>query len=248
MRIINFIKTYIKRSKIYNFNVINRDTWIAKQAKLIPSGSRVLDAGAGSCPYRNFFTHCEYKTQDFSNLSGNQLSGGEYGRIDYICDILSIPVDGKSFDVILCSEVLEHLSDPVGAIKEFSRILRPGGRLILTAPLGSGIHQEPYHYYGGYTPYWYKKFLEEAGFRNISIEENSGSIRACSQESIRFIVLSRPFRLGMPWYSELLWLPCWILLLPVMAIAVPFLGYLLDRFEKDRRFTVGYHVTAEYSG
>jgi len=129
-------------------------------------------------------------------------------------------------------------------IYEFFHILKPGGKIIITAPLGSGIHQEPYHFYGGYTPFWYEEFLDEAGFECIHIEGNTGSLRACAQESMRFMQLSKPFSLGMPLWKEQLWLVCWLILLPFMAVAAPMASYLFDRYDKDRRFTIGYHVTA----
>jgi len=240
----SYIAGIIKDSSIFNFNVVNRDAWVASQAKLLPQGSRVLDAGAGSCPYRALFNHCEYKTQDFASLSDEQLSGGKYGQIDYVCDIASIPVPDASFDAILCSEVLEHLPEPIKVVREFSRILKPDGKIIITAPLGSGIHQEPYHFYGGYTPFWYEKFLVEAGFNTVCVEENAGSLRACGQESMRFIQLSKPFSRGMPLWKELLWTPLWLVLLPVMAIIAPLSSMILNQYDKDKRFTIGYHVTA----
>jgi SAM-dependent methyltransferase len=242
------VRRFFKNSSVFNFNNINRNNWIREQAKQLSNGSRVLDAGSGSCPYRDFFSHCDYKTQDFSSLADNQLSGGMYGNIDYISDITSIPVDDSSFDAILCSEVLEHLQDPVKAIYEFSRILKPGGRLILTAPLGSGIHQEPFHFYGGYTPYWYDNYLLEAGYINIKIEANGGSLQACGQESMRFIRLSQPFTLEMPIWKKLVWLPFWLTLAPVMFLVIPYASYVLNRFDKDKNFTIGYHVTAERLG
>jgi len=238
----------LKTLPAFNFNVLNRDAWIASQAMELPKGSRVLDAGAGSCPYRACFSHCEYQTQDFTNLQGEQLSGGQYGEMDYICDIASVPVEDGSFDAVLCSEVLEHVADPVKVVQEFARILKPGGTLFLSAPLGSGIHQEPYHYYGGYTPFWYEKYLTEAGFEHISVESNAGSLQACAQESMRFIQLSRPFKLGMPLWAELLWLPLWLLLLPFMAVAAPVFSHMLRSYDKNRDFTIGYHVTAKRAG
>ena len=235
---------WLKNSVIFNFNGVNRDRWIERQARSIPKGSRVLDAGAGSCPYRKLFAGCEYKAQDFTGLSGEQLSGGQYGQIDYVCDIAEIPVDDASFDVILCSEVLEHVPEPIKVIGEFARILKPGGRVIITAPLGSGIHQEPYHFYGGYTPFWYEKFLSEAGFDSVQVDENAGSLRACGQESMRFMQLSTPSSLGMPLWKAVLWAPAWVLLLPFLAILAPLSSMVLDKYDQDKRFTVGYHVTA----
>ena len=147
---------YIKRLMFFNLRC--RDAWVKQQSGLIPPGSRVLDVGAGSCPYRVLFTHCDYRTHDFEQLKSEQLRGHQgYGRVDYVSDICAIPVPDASFDIALCTEVLEHVPDPIRAVREFGRILKPGGTLLLTAPLGSGLHQEPFHFYGGYTPHWYRR-------------------------------------------------------------------------------------------
>jgi len=239
------IANFLKSSSLFAFNQVNRDEWIARQARLVPAGAVVLDVGAGSCPYRPLFSHCIYKTQDFAQLQPEQLRHGTYGTIDYISDARSIPVPDASVDVVLCTEVLEHVAEPIAVIAEFARILKPGGKVILTAPLGSGIHQEPHHYYGGYTPYWYDKVFSERGFANIEIEANAGFFKFFSQESLRMLQLSRPFRLGMPVAGELLWAPVWALLAPVLGLVVPVVCAWLDRFDTERRFTVGYHVTAQ---
>jgi SAM-dependent methyltransferase len=233
-----------KRSRVFNHNLVNRDAWIRRQAEGLPAGSRVLDVGAGSGPYRPFFGHCDYKSQDFAQLAGDQLRNGGYGRIDYVSDVTAIPVAPASFDAILCSEVLEHVPEPLAAIREFARILRPGGKLILTAPLGSGVHQEPFHFYGGYTEFWYRRFLPAAGFGDVTVESNDGSLMFFAQESIRFVRTTRPGRLDMPLAVNVLWAPLWLVCAPVLGLLVPLACRVLDRFDRERRFTVGYHVTA----
>lgn len=231
-------------SKFLAFNQYERDFWVATQAMAIPAGSRVLDIGAGSCPYRNFFAHCEYKTQDSVQLTSNQLIGQKgYGEIDFRSDILSIPVVDGSFDVILCTEVLEHVEEPIKALHEFARILRSGGRLLLTAPLGSGLHQEPFHFYGGYTPHWYRKFLKEAGFNHIIIEPNGGFFRHYGQESQRFSTMIDPRQLKGWLRLPLLFL--WLITFPCFRLILPFLCYSLDRIDLYKAFTVGYFVTAD---
>ena len=237
-------KAWLRSSPLFAFNLANRDRWVAEQAASLPAGARVLDMGAGSCPYRPLFAHCRYETQDFAGLDDDQLRYGGYGRIDYRCDIASVPVADGSFDAILCTEVLEHVREPIEVVKEMARILKPGGRLMLTAPLGSGIHQEPYHYYGGYTPYWYQDFLGSVGFTQIRITANAGSFRFFAQEAIRFVQTTRPFKLGMPVPVQLLWLPLWALLLPLLGLVIPVACRYLDRYDLEQRFTVGYHVTA----
>jgi SAM-dependent methyltransferase len=241
---LSMLRRTLAGSDLFAYNLVRRDRWMARQAAQLAPGSKVLDVGAGSCPYRELLKHCEYRAQDFSGLSHEQLRHGTYGAIDYVCDAINIPVPDASFDAVVCTEVLEHHPEPIRVVRELGRLLRPGGKLILTAPLGSGIHQEPYHYYGGYTPYWYQRFLPEAGFEQISIEANEGSLRAFAQESIRFLRTTIPFRLRAPWWGQLAWSPIWLLLAPFLGLVIPLATKLLDRFDTEKRFTVGYHVTA----
>lgn len=241
---IGALRRSLARSPTFAFNPILRDRFIAEQAASVPSGSRVLDVGAGSCPYRPLFAHCEYRTHDAKPLDADQLRYGGYGAIDYVSDATAIPVPGGAFDCVLCTEMIEHHPDPVSVLRELGRVLAPGGRLILTAPLGSGIHQEPYHYYGGFTPWWYRKFLGEAGFESIEVRANEGSIMAFGQECIRFLRLTSPLSRAYPLGLRLVWAPLWLVLLPLLGIAVPLAARSLDRYDREQRFTVGYHVTA----
>lgn len=48
--------------------------------------------------------------------------------------VLSIPFEDNFFDVVISSEVIEHTPDPLKAISEFRRVLKPGGILVVTTP------------------------------------------------------------------------------------------------------------------
>ena len=175
--------------KIANFSAYLRDAWVAKKAMLVKKDAKVLDAGAGQCQYKSLFSHTNYYAQDFAQYEGNESGPLKetwaYGKLDYICDITDIPVDDNTFDVVICTEVLEHLSNPVGALKELARVLTPGGSILITAPLGSGVHQEPYHFYGGFSPYFYQHYLSQFGIEIVEITPIGGLMKNVAQETLR---------------------------------------------------------------
>ncbi|MBS1227023.1 MAG: Methyltransferase type 11 [Proteobacteria bacterium] len=175
--------------QIVNFSSYERDAWVQEKLKNIPASARVLDAGAGQCRYKSFLNHTRYETQDFAQYLGRE-SGPlketwDYGKLDYVCDITNIPVEDGSFDAVLCTEVLEHVPDPISAIKELARLITPGGVMIVTAPLGSGVHQEPYHFYGGFSKYFFERYFEEFGLDIIEIKPIGGLLKHVAQENYR---------------------------------------------------------------
>jgi 2-polyprenyl-3-methyl-5-hydroxy-6-metoxy-1,4-benzoquinol methylase len=172
--------------KIVNFSAYLRDSWMASKAAAVKEGALVLDAGAGQCQYKPLFSHANYKAQDFAQYQGNDhgllKETWKYPVLDYICDITQIPVADCTFDVVVCTEVLEHVPDPIAALKEICRLTQEGGTLLISAPLGSGMHQEPYHYYGGFSKYFYEKYLAEFGCEIIEIKPVGGLLRHVAQE------------------------------------------------------------------
>jgi SAM-dependent methyltransferase len=167
-----------------------------------------------------------------------------YGSIDYLCNATDIPVEDGAFDVVLCTEVLEHVPEPARVVCEMSRVLRPGGLLLLTAPLGSGLHQLPFHFYGGYTPPWYQKVFRQNGFESIEIEANGGFFKHYGQETIRLAKMTAPTRLPAPLFFRILWTPFWVTALPWLIVVCPAMAHYFDRWDDKREFTVGYHVSA----
>jgi SAM-dependent methyltransferase len=223
--------------KIFRFNDYNRERFIADFAAGLPAGTRVLDAGAGPCKYKHYFAHCIYEAQDFAKYEGKEHS---YGDLDYVSDIADIPVEDGRFDCIICTEVFEHIPRPDEAVAEFSRIIRDGGALLITAPLGSGIHMAPYYFYGGFSPYWYEHFLQANQFECIDVIPNGGFFKSYGQETRRFLTMITPRNRT----NRLLFMPLKAILAVWFRALMPFICYLLDPMDKTREFTVGYFVTA----
>jgi SAM-dependent methyltransferase len=68
------------------------------------------------------------------------------GTVDLIADIGDIPLPDDSCDVVLCTEVLEHIPGTSAAFAQLCRLCRPGGVIVLTTPFAYPLHEEPYDF------------------------------------------------------------------------------------------------------
>lgn len=169
-------------------NESTRLIWLEQVLKNLPAGLRLLDAGAGERQFEKFCSHLNYVAQDFAAYNGQgdgtglQTGSWDQTRLDIISDITAIPEPDASFDVILCVEVFEHLPDPLAALREFSRLLKSGGQLIITAPFCSLTHFAPYHFYSGFNRYFYETHLPVQGFQIVELVENGNFFEYIAQE------------------------------------------------------------------
>ena len=183
-----------------NRNEVNRKLWLSDAIDNIPSGARILDAGAGQLANKKYCTHLKYVSQDFCQYkgkAGGSISEGlqtekwDTSFIDIVSDITDIPEPDASFDAILCSEVLEHIPEPTHALDEFHRLLKPDGILILTAPFSSSVHMAPYHFCSGFSRYWYEHHLGLRGFQIKQLVPNGDWYALLLQEITRLGGLER---------------------------------------------------------
>lgn len=193
-----------------------REKFVKDNLMIIPRGYKILDAGAGELRFKPDCDHLEYVAQDFGQYEGTGDEGLQTGdwdnsRLDIISDITEIPVDDESFDAILCSEVFEHIPDAVAALNEFTRILRPGGILIITAPFASLTHFAPYHFCG-YNKYWYQHHLPRLGF-DIEVLKHNGSWFSFIAQELR-----RTRFMGKTYSSKILGLVTRIAVVPIIVL------------------------------
>lgn len=178
-------------------NSTSRFTWVDQTLRALPAGLRILDAGAGELRYAASCSHLKYVAQDFGQYDGvgdgSALQTGTWdnSKLDIVSDITAIPRADGAFDVILCSEVFEHIPDPLAALGEFHRLLAPGGKLILTAPFASMVHFAPYFFSTGFSRYWYEHHLAAKGFQIESISENGDWYAVLFQELKRLGMMER---------------------------------------------------------
>ena len=127
------------------------------------AGADVLDVGAGDAPYRELFSHASYRTLDWDGSPHEQA-----GASDIVARGEAIPLPDASCDVVVLTQVLEHVPEPHALLTEVHRILRPGGRIAVTAPLAWPLHELPDDYYR-YTSAGLEHRLRAAGFDAIEV-------------------------------------------------------------------------------
>jgi SAM-dependent methyltransferase len=155
----------LERESIYRF--------VAGQARAMKPRSRVLDVGAGEAPYRELFAEHTYVTLDYDDTPHS-------GEVDLRAAADAIPTEADSFDVILCTQVLEHVSRPLEALREFHRVLRPDGVLVATVPFAWEEHETPYDFFR-YTRYGIAQLLADAGFGEIEVRPRTDCFTTLAQ-------------------------------------------------------------------
>jgi len=125
---------------------------------------RLLDVGCGSMPYRELDGAA---VDHYTSLDIEPRVPG----VDIVADIQAMPqVESRSFDTILCSEVLEHVARPCSAAAELARVMRPGGFVVVTAPHLSRVHEAPNDYHR-FTKYGLIELATSAGLEVIEATE-----------------------------------------------------------------------------
>jgi SAM-dependent methyltransferase len=127
----------------------------------VPSGGRVLDYGCAEMPYRRFFG----PDVDFV---GADLPGNPWATVRLRPDG-TLPVEDAGFDAVLSSQVLEHVTDPATYLRECLRVLRPGGRLLLSTHGIMVYHPDPDDYWR-WTCAGLRRAVEDAGLRIVHFE------------------------------------------------------------------------------
>ena len=204
------------------------EKFILQLSKNIPSENKLLDAGAGPGPYKKEFSHCKYEATDFID---------NYNNLDFICNLENIPKKDEEYDVVLSTEVLEHVENPQKVLQEFFRILKVGGKLFMTIPQGWKLHQEPYNFFY-FTKYGIESLLEKSGFKNIKIQKKGGYFWFLA-DAIRFNGILDQYK-----KYKFIYYPLKIIEIPINHVILPFILFHLDFLDKEKKWTKGYLIEA----
>lgn len=180
-----------------------RNSWVLSKLIELKSESlhsSLLDVGAGLSPYKESALNFgfEYKSHDFGGYvpatsqkaSGLHSASWDYPKHDFVCDILELPEDACA-DVILCTEVLEHVPDPIRVFEKLSKMVNSGGYLVFTVPFSSLMHQAPYWFQAGLSPFWFEYWAKEFEIEVVELIVYGDYIDQMSQEMTRLFPFLR---------------------------------------------------------
>lgn len=127
----------------------------------LSSGLRghLLDVGCGSKPYESLFDVDSYTGLDIESDVTNKR-----GIADHLYDGGRFPFDDGTYDSVLCNQVLEHVFNPDDFLREIHRVLKPGGKLLLTVPFVWDEHEQPYDY-ARYSSFGLSSLMEKSGLK-----------------------------------------------------------------------------------
>jgi SAM-dependent methyltransferase len=129
----------------------------------------LLDIGCGKRPYSLVYDSL------VENSVGTEVEFSPHGIVaaDVICFGEALPFKPSCFDTVLCTEVLEHTKKPFQVINEVTRVLKPGGTLILSVPFIYPLHEAPNDYWR-FTPHGLEIICNSLGLTPIYIRSKGG--------------------------------------------------------------------------
>ena len=189
-------------TQLSNKDEFYRHSWVIDILQRLVSENEfktLIDIGAGPGIYAEFIKSLgvKYTSQDFMLILENERrypglldKKFQYQKMDITCDVLDIPED-KKFDIVLCTEVLEHVPDPARVFIKLSKLVDNQGYIVLSCPLISVMHQAPFWFQSGLSPYWFQYWAEQSDIEIVSIEIYGDYIDMMVQEVSRLFSFHR---------------------------------------------------------
>ena len=164
-----------------------------------------LDVGCGSMPYKQFFNQC----QSYVGLEYESDIAKKSFSPDFFYDGVTFPFESDSFDSLVSFEVMEHVDDIEVFFSEIVRVLKPGGKIIVSVPFCWVEHEKP-NDYRRFTKIGLEKYLEKKGFE---IEYSRKTTGALYTTLVNFVIILRSkLRNIFSYFADILLLPLTLVL------------------------------------
>lgn len=132
---------------------------------------RLIDLGCGKCPL--YVVYRDLVSETVCIDWPGTLHKSPF--LDLEADLnRTLSLESASCDTVLLTDVLEHIRKPDALISEIARILRPGGKLLLTVPFFYWLHEQPHDFFR-YTRYALEEFCRAPGLAILELSEYGGA-------------------------------------------------------------------------
>jgi len=239
------LRRFITKNPITNYTGWRIDYFIRSMASLLVPSQRVLDIGAGKQPYRKYFIRHRYIPLDL----GVALTYPETMKQEIICDISTTAPELPPVDVIILTQVLEHIRDTDALFANMSKLLIQDGGVWMTFPMISREHQVPYDFVR-LTRWGLNYYAKKHGFRVEYIRPMGGfgTMLASFIQNIYLLpftphvvsTIKREKAKNFIPLARALWWP--------VSFFFGILGHLLDLCDKERGCTLGYEAVLRKIG
>lgn len=157
------------------FYFARRELLIGIQRFTSKMDGRLLDIGCGRKPYESLFETTQYVGLELDTPENRLV-----GKADAYYNGKTFPMEANSFDSAICNQVLEHVFEPDEFVQEIARVLKRGGRLLLTVPFVWDEHEQPRDF-GRYSSFGLAALLDRNGFEVKELHKTADDVRAIFQ-------------------------------------------------------------------
>ena len=239
-RVLNKISYHLQFPR-NGFSRYHTDNFIKEISKKYDvKGQLLLDVGAGHQPYKKFFKYIKYESCDNEQVIEETHYDTLGTKHDFCCDInIKIPKADNTYDFVICSEVLEHVYNPMNTISEISRILKKNGKLFISVPQCGGEHMLPHNYFNYLAP-GLQHLLEKNNLKCELLEKKSGIYHLLGQ--ILNKITNQIFNNNKT-LARIFLLPLEVFIRAIVALFNFFL-FFIDRIDKKQSWSLQYFVIA----
>jgi SAM-dependent methyltransferase len=140
--------------------------WLREEADRLDGRVRILDVGCGVKPYFPFF---EAHTDSYVGVDVANPAADLEGSVE------KLPVADASFDLVLCTQVLEHCADPPQAVRELRRVVAPGGRVLASTHGVQVYHPAPHDLWRWTHAGLERLFADNADWSSLDVRPGAGT-------------------------------------------------------------------------
>ena len=223
---------------------VNQLIWPAvSQLLALQPGQRVLDVACGNGLYARrlaalgaevvAFDFAQSMIDHAARYTTEHAAQITYHALDANDETALVGLGEGQFDAAICNMALMDMAEIDPLMRALARLLKPGGKIILTAPFSSLVHFAPYHFATGFSRYWYEHHLPLRGLEIVELQANGDWFSFARQELLRLPSMARR-------YGHWAWPFAYL----VVAVGLVYFGLGGKRRSADDVACFGWHCVA----